>query len=103
MEYEVQVSEAAENDIDEILTYMLEEQSNPEAAKDFANALGERLIKMQTQPLTYELSRSESLAQMGYRRFVIGNNVVLYLVNENKRVVIIFRVLYGPREYKKYI
>ena len=103
MAYDVRVSEAADRDTDEILTYMVAELANPKAAADFADALDEKYEMLEEHPFMFELSRNERLAQIGYRRFIVGNYVALYLVDEKLHVVTIARIFYGKREYEKFI
>ena len=101
--YEVRVSEAADRDADEVLLYIAVELANPKAAGDFADSLDEKYTKLEEHPYMFEPSRDERLAQMGYRRFVIGSYVALYLVDEERRLVNIARIFHGRREYEKYI
>lgn len=103
MAYKVRVSESAERDVDEILSYIADKLSNPKAAADFADALEEKYGELEEHPLMFELSRNERLAQRGYRRFVVGSYVALYLVNEGDQIVDVARIFYGRRDYEKYI
>jgi plasmid stabilization system protein ParE len=103
MAYKVKTTESADRDTDEILVYIAETLANPKAAADFAGALEERYTALEDHPLMFELSRSERLARMGYRRFVVGNYVALYLVNEERQEVTVARIFYGRRNYDKYI
>ena len=103
MAYRVIVTETADRDTDEILTYISEKLANPKAAVDFADSLEERYTALEQHPLMFEMSRNERLASMGYRRFIVGNYVVLYLVNDEIKEVTIVRIFYGRRDYEKYI
>jgi len=103
MEYRVEVSESADRDLDAILTYITVELANPKAASDFADELDVKYEVLESNPLIYELSRNERLANMGYRRFVVKNYVALYQVDEGKRIVTISRIFYGKQDYEKHI
>jgi len=103
MAYRVEVSESANRDLDAILTYIIEELANPKAASDLADDLDEKYSKLEDHPLMFELSRNERLARMGYRRFVVGNYLALYQVDEKECVVTISRIFYGKQDYEKYI
>ena len=103
MAYRVEISDSADFDLNEILTYIAVELSNPKAAADFADALDEKYANLETHPYMFELSRHERLAELGYRRFVIGSFVALYLVNEAQHEVTIMRIFYGKQNYEKYI
>ena len=103
MAYRVEVSESADRDLDAIITYITEELASPQAAADFADELDAKYENLENHPLMFELSRNERLARMGYRRFIVGNYVALYLVDEDECVVTISRLFYGKRDYEKYI
>ena len=103
MAYKVRVSDSADRDLDEIITYIAEKLSNPQAAADFADTLDERYVVLEEHPLMFELSRNERLAERGYRRFVVGSYIALYLVDEEQKVVTIARIFYGRRDYEKLI
>jgi len=57
---------------------------------------------LERHPRLFELSRNKRLSQKGYRRFVVGNYVSLYLVDDESQEVTIARIFYG-RNYEKYI
>ena len=103
MAYKVEVSESADNDVDKILTYIMEELGSPQAASNFADELDAKYERLEEHPFIFELSRNTRLAGMGYRRFVVGNYVALYLVDEKKRIVTISRLFYGRQDYEKHI
>ena len=85
------MTESAERDIDEILTYMTEKLANLQAAMDWADELEMR----------YGELSNETLGRAGYRCFVVKNYIVFYRVDEMERKVIILRVFYGRQDYEK--
>ena len=87
MAYKVTISDSANHDLDEILTYISKTLANPKAAADFAAELEEKYTELETHPFLFEISRNARLAQRGYRRFVIGSYVALYLVNEEQHEI----------------
>ena len=103
MAYKVIASDSADRDLDEILAYITETLMNPQAATDFADALDQKYDELEKHPLMFELSRNERLAQLGYRRFVVGSYIALYLVDEERMTVTVMRIFYGRRNYDKYI
>ena len=103
MAYKVKVTESADHDIDEILEYIIEKLANHKAAVDFSAALDKRYTALEQHPFMFALSRNERLAKMGYRRFIVGNYVALYLVDEKRQEVNIARIFYGRRDYEKHV
>ena len=103
MEYRVEVSASADRDVDEILTYIAGNLANPSAASRFADDLDKKYAELESHPYIFELSRNDYLAKMGYHRFIVGNYVALYRIEEEKHLVVIARIFYGKREYEKCI
>jgi len=102
MEYDIKISESAERDIEEVMTYMTKILANPQAAMDFADELELRYSELSRYPLMYGQSANETLGRAGYRHFVVKNYVVIYRVYESQKEVIILRVFYGRQDYEKY-
>ena len=100
MAYKVVISESADRDLDEILTYMVEKLSAAKAAADFADELDQRYSALERQPLMYELSRDNRLRKKGYRRFPVKNYIVFYTVDETTETVNVSRIFYGRRDYE---
>ena len=103
MAYKVKVTESADRDLDEILTYIMETLMNPKAADDFVDALEEKYTVLEEYPFICELSRNDRLANRGYRRVIIGSYVVLYLIDEEQQEVTVTRIFYGRQNYEKYV
>ena len=51
----------------------------------------------------YELSQDKILCQKGYRKLVIKKYVALYLIDEEKKFVIVSRIFYGPMDYVNHL
>lgn len=103
MGYRLEISESANRDLDEILTYIAEKLANPKAAADFADELERRYDALEANPFMFEVSRNKRLCEKGYRRFHAGNYVVFYTVDEEYKRVNISRIFYGRRNYEQYL
>ena len=51
----------------------------------------------------YEQCRDPQLRALGYRKAIIKNYVMIYRVDEDKKIVYILRFFYGRRDYEKLI
>ena len=58
---------------------------------------------MQETPEMYEFSQELLLRARGYRKFLIGNYVALYLVDTKNQKVWIARIFHGSQDYQKYL
>ena len=98
MTYNVEFSEQGNHDFDEIIRYMCEVLLSPQAAQKFFSAVNEKLILLQNFPYLYPLYHDDKLVKEGFRFVTIGNYLMFYLVDDDKAIVSIIRILYGSRD-----
>ena len=103
MAYKILTTVYSEQDLDSILGYMIRELHAPQAAADFADAVGACYDRLSEMLTLYELCRNPRLAAQGYRRAVINHYVMIYQVDENEEIVRIHRFFYGSQDYEKYL
>lgn len=94
--FSVEWSQEAENDLDEIRDYLVEQ--NPWAAIRFESELDKSLWPLQKWPRFYPVYRYAKK----YRKIVVGaaGYIVLYRVQEEQRVVVVERLLHGARNIR---
>ena len=97
--YKISITELADADLDEIISYIAVELAAPKAASDFTDAVEACYANIQRNPMCYEASRDPRLRDEGYRRAVIKNYIMLYKVFPERGDVIVFRFFYGRRDY----
>lgn len=103
MAYKVVVSNSANEDLDAILTYIIDKLDNRMAALRIANEVDAVYDSLARHPDMYGFSLDARLAEKGYRRAVIQNYVMLFRVDEGAKQVLIVRFFYGRRDYGKYL
>ena len=103
MEYELIITESANNDLDSIFSYILNSLCNPKAANDFADLIEQKYEEIIKYPFMFEESRDNILRCKGYRRIPVNNYVILYKVTEESKEVIITRIFYGGQNYSEYL
>jgi len=103
MDFKIYFTAPALNDMDGIVHYIAFVLKNPKAGDDLFKTFIEKLDTLRKSPRIYPLSRIKKLAGKGYRRFVIGNYIALYKVDEENRSVYIMRVFYQKQDYKNYL
>ena len=81
MGYQVVLSPAAEADLDEILTYIA--QDNPEAAAKFGTAIIRLAFSLAEMPLRGRRFRRRSQ----FHRLIHGDYLIIYRIKETDRVV----------------
>ena len=97
MIYKLLVSKEADEDIEDIVLYIVSELHNPSAASAFLDDVEKSYHNMVENPAMYSLCNDYRLSNGGYRKIVIKNYLILYRINEENKTVIVVRVVYGGR------
>ena len=97
--YEVDITEPAENDLRDIVSYTSFDLSAPNAALNTLDSIEEAIKKLRIMPKKYPLVTDKRLAALGYRKLIIKNYIVFFTVNEKPRIVDVERILYMRRDW----
>ncbi len=104
MAYNVSITESAENDLSEILEYISDSLSNPKAADSLLEDFLKAKANIENNPYIYPLSNDLTLQTEGYHRFLFKKNyIALYLIDDEKKEVVIMRIFYAKRKYDSLI
>ena len=103
MEYKVESTPSADQDLESIVSYIAEDLDNLAAATRFLDEVDACYAHLETMPLMYELCRDARLRALGYRKAIINHYVMIYRVEEDIKTVHIMRFFYGRRDYEKLI
>ena len=98
--YTICLTPIADQDIEEISDYIAYELKNEIAAVDFLEKLEYQILRLEEFPFSCEVVTEKLLRLKGYRKLLVNNDIVFYIVDEQKREVDIVRVLYAMRAYK---
>lgn len=103
MAYDVFVTEAAHDDLEDTLSYIAGDLVNPKAASKLLDEVEACYQQLREFPMLYESCHDLRLRNLGYRKVVIDNFVMVYHPNEKEQTVYILRFFYGGRNYEKLI
>ncbi len=105
MEFEFGYSftKKAEEDFDEIISYIAVELANPKAASGFADKLQESIDTTRTFPESGAPLNNEFLQVENVRKKFVGNYVMYYFPDMNAKVIYILRIVYGKRNMDEII
>ncbi len=95
------ITEAANQDMDNIFAYIINQLCNLKAAMDLAEAIETKYHEVCLNPYMFEEARDKVLKNKGYRRIPVNNYVILYKINSEKKEVIIARIFYCRQSYKE--
>lgn len=103
MAYDLIVTQAAHEDLEEALGYISGDLANPGAAVKLLGLVEDCYAQLRDFPMLYESCRDLRLQQLGYRKAVVGNYILVYHPIEAEKRVYILRLFYGSRDYEKLI
>lgn len=102
-EYDFELTETAESDIDATYEYIAETLGNPDAASDLAAELEIQIDKICKRPETGRLVENEFLRRNDVWRFLVKNYIAYYLINDEDEKIVILRFVYSGRDQGKIV
>ena len=95
--YQYHFTKKAETDLDEILSYISIELSNPDAAASFLKDLQTVLTSICSVPKIGRIVKNEFLPDKEIRKSLVGNYVLYYLPDTEEKSIYVLRILYSRR------
>ena len=99
MKYELRITRAAENDLNETADYIEFVLMNPQAANHLLDAVEETLPTLSEYAERHVLVDDPVLKAWGIRFVQIKNYLAFYTIDESEKRVYIVRFLYGKRNW----
>ncbi|SKC57291.1 type II toxin-antitoxin system RelE/ParE family toxin [Maledivibacter halophilus] len=101
--YKIKITPKADNDLDEIYGYITNELLNGDAAENLMNKIETSIMRLKQFPFSCSHVEDDVLKDKGYRKLIIKNYIVFYIVDKIEKQVVVMRVLYGPQKYQDII
>lgn len=98
--YQLRFTQIANDDLDEIYLYISEHLFAPKAANDLMDDIETLIMRLRDFPCSGSLVADDILNRRGYRKLIVKNYIVFYLINEAEKQAVIMRVLYGAQQYE---
>lgn len=93
--YEIIITSAAENDLQQILKYIATELLEQETAINLCDRIEQEILKLDTMSDRHPLYRKEPWFSKGLRFFPVGTFLIFYITRESDCTVHVLRVMYG--------
>lgn len=97
--YKVVISPSANADLFNALKYITYDLENPQAATKLADGVEACYAALSEFPVSYELCRDQVLARMGYRRYPVGNYLVIFRIVEDLNEVRVVHIFHATQNY----
>ena len=103
MAYKIIETELAQQDLSDIVDYILGTLENPSAVATFLDEVEACYDNLEQHPLMFEACHDPRLGTLGYRKAIIRNYIMIYKVIESTKTVSIMRFFHGRQDYEKLI
>ena len=87
-------TDAAKADLDEILSHISTELSNPTAASSFFDSFEKTISQLIEFPKSGAIVENEFLAAKNIRKVPVGNYSLYYTPDSNQSTIFIIRIIY---------
>lgn len=94
MGYNLIITPSADKDLSDIIEYMSNDLSNPNAAKRFYEKVEKSYDNLEEFPCMYSLCELPEFSD-NHRKIIIDDYVIVYKFDESSGEISILRVLYG--------
>ena len=98
MDYKINYSDEALNDLIQIHDYIAYVANEPANAKSLINDIRNAIKKLDTFPLRYPVVSFSPWDSLKIKYFTVKNQIIFYLVNENNLTVNIVRIYSSRRD-----
>lgn len=98
--YKIVIEETAETDLVGIISYIANTLHERDVAARIYESIKKEISGLNKMPFRCAVVGEEPYRSMGVRKKSVENYSVFYVVDENKKTVHIFRILYNRREWQ---
>lgn len=84
-------------DLEQVIVYIRDELSNPEAAKKFLSKVEKAILKRSYNPTSFEVYLGNSTRKNPYYKIYVNNYIIFYVVIDN--VMEVRRIIHNKRNY----
>ena len=97
-EFEYRLTRKAETDLEEIVSCIADELSNPKAASDFLDRLQIAIAEIRLFPECGPIVENEYLPTTDVRKILVESYILYYLPDCDAKMITILRIIYSRRD-----
>ncbi len=103
MKYTIIRTDKADEQLREIIFYIAEDSGSIDIALGYLEKLEKAIMNLEDFPYTGATPRYSTLKKQGYLVLIVEKHLVFYKVDEDDKLVKIYAVVDGRREYRNLI
>lgn len=100
IQYKIELTEPAAQDLEEIMQYISGTLREPNAAKNLLRAIQQELSALHQMPERHPLIPEDILPGTAIRRLFVKNYTVFFTVDSASAAVTVLRILYSRRDWR---
>ena len=97
--YKIEYQSAAQQDMINIVSYISHHLHNTIAAERLANAFITEMEKLSEFPYSMPMYYPIRPLKYEYRKLIVKNHIMFYRVDEQRKTIIVARVIYAKSDY----
>ncbi len=98
--YKIKLTIKAKNDYKRIISYIRFNLNEPKIAEKYTILIKNKINTIESYPHKFEVIKSKLIKQNDIRKLIINNYIVLYKIIDQKKEVVILRILYNSMDWK---
>jgi toxin ParE1/3/4 len=103
MTYRILRTDKAEEQLREIIYYIADDSGSVEIALEYLDKIEAAINRLREFPQSGSIPRYSILKKQGYRVVIAERHLVFYKIKEDNKLVIIYAIVDGRREYRNLI
>ncbi len=103
MKHKILRTDKAEEQLREIIFYIADDSGDINIALGYLDKIETAINRLQEFPESESVPRYSILKKQGYRVLIVERHLIFYKINETDKLVIIYAIVDGRREYRNLI
>ena len=103
MKYKIVRTDKADEQLREIIFYIADDSGSTDIALNYLDKIEAAIRRLEEFPMSGSIPRYSIIRKQGYRVLIVARNLVFYKVNEDEKIVTIYAIVDGRREYRNLI
>ncbi len=103
MKYRIIRTDKADEQLREIIFYIADDSGSVDIALKYLDKIESSIKRLEDFPMSGSIPRYSVLRRQGYRVLIVERHLVFYKVNESDKIVTVYAIVDGRREYKNLI
>lgn len=103
MKYKIVRTDKADEQLREIIFYIAEDSGSIDIALNYLDKVETAINNLEDFPMSGSIPRYSILRKQGYRVLIVERHLIFYKVDDNKRMVVIYAIVDGRREYRNLV